>query len=207
MPGVKLTRWMQVFSPLPLEHAAARERSGEDELEARFAEVYQAQFEYVWETARRLGVRLEEADDVVQETFLVVHRLLATYEHRGTMRGWLFAIVYRVVQRHKRTLRRWFAGWDSKASVETVAQSSALGPDRAAEAEQEARVLEAIMEKLSPEQRAVLVLAELEERPLTEVAEILGINVYTARSRLRLARDHVESSLARLSARDRWRLK
>ena len=197
---------MRVLSPASLEYDGPGERTHEDRA-AVFVELYRTQFEYVWQSAHRLGVRAEEVDDGVQETFLTVHRLMNEYEHRGSIRGWLFSILYRVTQRHKRSSRRWTSGWDSEASFETVPESSAHGPDRIAEAEQDARRLEAILDKLNPEQRAVLVLTEIEERPVTEVAEILGINIYTARSRLRLAREHVATSLERQTARDRWRLK
>ena len=53
----------------------------------------------------------------------------------------------------------------------------------------------------------MLVLAEFEERPVSEIAEILGINVSTATSRLRLAREQVEAAMARRRARDGWRYK
>jgi RNA polymerase sigma-70 factor, ECF subfamily len=71
-----------------------------------FAELYRAQFSYVWKTARRLGVNAGEVDDVVQETFLTVHRLLDTYEPLGSVQSWLFSLLFRVVQRHRRSLRR-----------------------------------------------------------------------------------------------------
>jgi len=68
-----------------------------------FAELYRTHFAYVWKSARRLGVQPADLDDVVQETFLNVHRLLDTYEAKGTEHGWLFAVLFRVVQRHRRT--------------------------------------------------------------------------------------------------------
>src|SRR3954469_7790899 len=67
-----------------------------------FAELYRTHFAYVWKSARRLGVQPADRDDVVQETFLTVHRLLDTYEAQGTEQGWLFAVLFRVVQRHRR---------------------------------------------------------------------------------------------------------
>ena len=50
-----------------------------------FAELYRTHFAYVWKSARRLGVQLADLDDVVQETFLTVHRLLDSYEEQGTV--------------------------------------------------------------------------------------------------------------------------
>src|SRR5262245_59759542 len=71
-----------------------------------FDEIYRTYAGYVWKSARRLGVSREAADDVLQETFLNVHRLLGTYEPRGSMQSWLFSVLLRVVQRHRRSHER-----------------------------------------------------------------------------------------------------
>ena len=172
-----------------------------------FVELYRAHFAYVWRSARRLGVSQGEADDVVQETFLTVHRLLDSYEHQGTLRSWLFSVLFRVVQRHRRSSRRRTALTDSEANVDAVPCSVAGAPDKTAETNESVRVLEEILGTLDPEKRAVLVLAELEEKTIAEIAEILAINVNTASSRLRLAREHLETAMARHHARDGWRYK
>jgi RNA polymerase sigma-70 factor (ECF subfamily) len=172
-----------------------------------FAELYRTQFPYVWKTARRLGVSAADVDDVVQETFLTVHRLLDTYVATGSIQSWLFAVLFRVVQRHRRSQRRRTALTDDGLNVDAFAGSSARAPDKNAENLQTVRILEEILDTLDPDRRAVLVLADLEEKPTNEIAEILGINVNTASSRLRAAREHVEAGMARHRARDGWRLK
>ena len=176
---------------------------------ASFLELYRAHFAYVWKSARRLGVSQAEADDVVQETFLTVHRLLDTYEQQGSERSWLFSVLFRIVQRHHRTNRRRTALTEDGGSVDpdAVAGSAASAPDRTVETKETIRTLEEILDSLDPEKRAVLVLAELEEKPIAEIAEIVGTNVNTAASRLRLAREHVEAAMARHRARDGWRYK
>ncbi|MDB4934133.1 MAG: hypothetical protein JWP87_1105 [Labilithrix sp.] len=172
-----------------------------------FAELYRAHFSYVWKTARRLGVNPGEVDDVVQETFLTAHRLLDAYEALGSYQSWLFSILFRVVQRHRRSQRRRTALTSDGLDVEAFAGSSARAPDKNAEHQETVRVLEEILDTLDADRRAVLVLADLEEKPIAEIAEILGINVNTAASRLRVAREHVEASMARHRARDGWRFK
>jgi RNA polymerase sigma-70 factor (ECF subfamily) len=169
-----------------------------------FAELYRTHFSYVWKTARRLGVSNAEADDVVQETFLTVHRLLDTYEPHGSLQSWLFSLLFRVVQRHRRSLRRRTARTADGTDLEALPASTARAPDTSAENVESVQIFEAILDKLDPDKRAVLVLAEIEEKPVMEIAEILGINVNTATSRLRVAREHVEASLARRRARDGW---
>jgi RNA polymerase sigma-70 factor (ECF subfamily) len=171
-----------------------------------FAELYRTHFAYVYKSARRLGVQPADVDDVVQETFLSVHRLLDGYEPKGTERAWLFAVLFRVVQRHRRSHSRRNALNDDAAQVDALPASAARSPEKSAENGERVRVLEEILDKLDPDQRAVLVLVEIEEKPIAEVAEILDINANTAASRLRIAREHVEAGMARHRARDGWRL-
>lgn len=178
-----------------------------EDVPALFAELYRTHFAYVWKTARRLGVSAADVDDVVQETFLTVHRLLDTYENKGTPQSWLFSVLFRVVQRHRRTHRRRAGLTDEGTNVDSLPGSSARAPDKSAETSETVALLEGILDTLDPDQRAVIVLAEIEEKPLAEIAEILGINVNTATSRLRLAREHVEAGLTRHRARDGWRFK
>jgi RNA polymerase sigma-70 factor (ECF subfamily) len=161
----------------------------------------------VWKSARRLGVQLADLDDVVQETFLTVHRLLDSYEEQGTEQSWLFSILFRVVQRHRRMQSRRNARTDGGAQLEALLASSADAPDRNAETGETVRLLEEILDTLDPDQRAVLVLADIEEKTVAEVAQILGLNPNTAASRLRMARGHVEAAMTRHRARDGWRLK
>lgn len=171
-----------------------------------FVELYRTHFAYVWKSARRLGVGAAELDDVVQETFLSAHRLLDSYEARGSERSWLFSVLFRIVQRHRRSRGRWAAFAESGTDLDQI-PGTARAPDKSAETNQTVRILEGILDELDPEQRAVLVLAEIEEKPVNEIADILGINRNTAASRLRAARMHVEAAMARHRARDGWRHK
>lgn len=167
-----------------------------------FADLYRAHFAYVWKSARRLGVAPSDVDDVVQETFLTVHRLLDSYVAQGTERGWLFSVLFRIVQRHRRTHARRDARNVDDAIVESMPASASAAPDRTLEANEEVRMLEEILDTFEPEQRAILVLCDVEEQPVAEAARILDINPNTAASRLRTARERLETSVARYRARE-----
>ena len=56
---------------------------------------------------------------------------------------------------------------------------------------------------MDDQKREVFVLAELEQLPVPEIAEAIGVNVNTAYSRLRLAREAFNQAIARHQARDR----
>jgi RNA polymerase sigma-70 factor, ECF subfamily len=163
-------------------------------------EVYERHFDFVWRTARRLGVESAQVDDVVQEVFMVVHRRAGEFEGRATLKTWLFGITRRVVANHFRTARR--------KPAEPYGQAEPHDP-RAGDAESALataegnRVLHALLDELDAEKREVFVLAELEEMTGPELAQTLGLNLNTAYARLRAARAAFEQALVRHRARTR----
>ena len=76
-------------------------------------------------------------------------------------------------------------------AAEFDSQSPTPGPDHLAERES----LETAFGRLSVDQRSILVLHHLEQRPLTAIAGVLGIPVGTAKSRLHAARAALERAL------------
>jgi RNA polymerase sigma-70 factor (ECF subfamily) len=136
-------------------------------------------------------------DDVVQEVFLVVHRKLDEFEGRSTLRTWLGGIVRRVVADHKKKRGNQATGQEA---VEDHPFES--GEDPAAELEQRAAaaVVSALLEKLSPPQREVFVLYELEQLTMREIAELTQTNENTVQTRLKSARQAFQRSLERYRA-------
>ena len=66
-----------------------------------FDNVYDTYFPYVWRSVQRLGVPAASTDDVAQEVFMVVHRRLAEFEGRSTLKTWLYGIALRVARAHR----------------------------------------------------------------------------------------------------------
>ena len=63
-----------------------------------YEQVYETNFDFVWRNARRLGLSDGVVDDVVQDVFLVVHRRLAEFQARSSIRTWLFGILLKVAK-------------------------------------------------------------------------------------------------------------
>jgi len=168
-----------------------------------FASVYEEHFEFVYRTVRRLGVVESAAEDVAQEVFVCVHKSLGAFEGRSSVRTWLFGIARNVAYRHRRTLSRriTMAPDDGLASAHDASAPSAHDQAERTEA---ARVLDAILGAMDDEKREAFVLVELEEMSMPEVAEALGINVNTAYTRLRSARQQFEAALTRYRAKSAW---
>lgn len=174
-----------------------------------FEEVYEQNFAFVWRSVRRLGVPVSAVDDAVQDVFVVVHRRLPTFEARASIRTWLFAIVIRVVRDYRRAYRRkdlpvHAAGGPTDPDEVAASENN---PQEVAAKHEAARLMHELLDRLDDEKREVFVLSELEQMSVPEIAEAVGINLNTAYSRLRAARQEFEQGVARLRARDGWRMR
>jgi RNA polymerase sigma-70 factor (ECF subfamily) len=135
------------------------------------------------------GSGASDLDDLVQVAAEQTFRKLPTFEGRSNLRTWVYAICYRVLLKH----RRWYRRWSARFRLEDEGDLAAPdrdGPLPSAQLElrERARVLQAGLSRLSELQRAVVVLHDLEELEIAQVASIVDCNVLTARSRLRDAR-------------------
>ncbi len=174
-----------------------------------FDEIYESHVDFVWRSARRMGVRPSSADDVVQEVFLVVHRRLAEFEGRASFKTWLSRILVNVVQTHFRTRKRkarYFEGGDVDPDDlhGSIEHTPRLGPEALTQRKQANRVLHEILAQLDEEKRLAFVLVELEELSVVEAAETLDVNVNTLHSRLRAARKAFSEGAARFRASEGW---
>jgi len=183
-----------------LEIASAPAPTGDSIALPAFAEIYDGHFDLVWRTARRLGVPEASADDVVQDVFLVLHRKLNEYDGQTPLRRWILGMTVRVVADHRRRYRRKDAPCipapaDSDGNV--LLASTQRPPSVDVEIDEQMRLLEQLLSQLTEEKREVLVLSELEEMTVPEIAELLGANVNTIYARLRTARQEFERLYAR----------
>jgi RNA polymerase sigma-70 factor (ECF subfamily) len=167
-----------------------------------FDDVYRACFSFVFRNAKRLGVRDGSVDDVVQEVFLVVHRRLGDYDGRAPLKSWVYGILARVVRGQRRTFRR----KDRPASSGALDDSSLFAvdtsePQRLIEQREAARFLFRLLDMLDDDKREVLILAELEQMTVPEIADAIGVNLNTVYSRVKAARKAFIEIHARESAR------
>lgn len=166
-----------------------------------FEDVYEEHFDLVWRTARRLGVPESAVDDVVQDAFLVLHRRLPEYDGRASMKAWLLGITVRVVADHRRRYRRKES--HCEPTDEDAIVSSMPAPIDEVEQAESVRLLADILSQLDEDKREILVLRQLEEMTVPEIAEVLRANVNTIYARLRAARREFEAAYARHRARER----
>jgi len=158
-----------------------------------FRAVFEAHAAFVWRTVRRLGVREADLPDVCQEVFVVLSRRMPALDLSRSPRAWLFSVAARVAADHR---RRAYVRYERPS--EEVALAGGPAPQLTALAQKEARAtLDRILDGLEEDQRAVFILYELEQLPMSEIAQAVASPLQTCYSRLHAARAKVEAAIAR----------
>ncbi len=136
--------------------------------------------------ARRLCYRTSVIEDVVQEALIVVYRRVGTIRSPAALAGWLLTVIARLCMLPALMLMR---GVEELASLEESRELAKVPPD-------ELRIdLVNAIESLSPSHREVLLLRDLEDLTIGEIARRLGVTREAAKSRLRRARTLVREYL------------
>ena len=166
-------------------------------------EVYGAHADFVWATLHRMGVRHDDLADVMQEVFFVVHRRRCSFDGSSSLRTWLFGICIRLAKNyHRKAHRRRERSVVEPPEDRTWVGAGSSDPEKALERRRARRAAEVMLDRLSPDKRAVFVMFEVEGLGCDEIAEQVGIPVGTVYSRLHTARRSFAKQLARWHARE-----
>ena len=151
--------------------------------ELGFEAVFRQHAPYVMRVLRRFGVRDGDLQDVCQDVFVIVLRKLDEFEGRAAIRTWLYRICARTASDYrKRAHRRYEVLGAVREPSHAETQHDELTLRR------NAKAVNAVLGCMGAPKRAVFVLYELEELPMSEVAKIAGCPLQTAFSRLYAAR-------------------
>ncbi len=151
----------------------------------------------------RLGVQPDAIDDAVQEVFLAVHRQGGYRPGAARPTSYLANLSLRAASAHRRSERR-RRDRESEAPVEDVA-AVADGPVELLETNESLRRLDALLERLDPDLRTTLILAEIEGETCASIAAAMGIPVGTVYWRLHQARKKFQKALQAQDATTRPR--
>jgi len=159
-------------------------------------EVFDAHAAWVLRVLGHLGVLDADVPDASQEVFLVVHRKLAGFEGRSSLRTWLYGICVRVAAARRRAGRR-------RAEPALLSPpETPPSPQDALERRRDTERLRAILASLDGEKREVFVLFEIEGLTMKEVTEAIGCPLQTGYTRLHAARAEVLAAWKRAAARE-----
>ncbi|SRR5579883_635983 len=150
---------------------------------------------------RMLGNK-EEAEEIVQDTFLKIHQGIDAFRNETSFSAWIFRIAHnlcidclRTRKRKKRdiqfsamlTLRSFFDNETEIPESQQIADLS-MEPGQRLDLKEESAMLEASLAEIPETQRAVLILHDIEGLAYQEIAAIVGTSIGTVRSRLHYGR-------------------
>ena len=160
------------------------ELTGEEQ--QRLAWMLQTLFPPAWRVGLRFGLSGAQADEIAQEAFVVAARRLPNIEP-GHERAYVLGVALRLASNARRLLSQRVERVAEFEGVSEPTDGLPLAEEVLAQ-RRRCEALDRILNSMSAVLSEVLVLYEIEELTLPEIAEALGIPENTAASRLRRAR-------------------
>jgi RNA polymerase sigma-70 factor, ECF subfamily len=172
--------------------ASLQAEAGAGPSHADFVHAYETCFDPVWRICRRLGLSESSADDAAQDTFVHAHARWHDFEGRSSRRTWLIGIAINVARNYR---RREHKPHDALHDRELLDRQP--NPEERQLSRERLMRLDALLDQLSDAKREVFVLVEIEGMTAPEIARLLGVELATVYSRLRMARLEIAAALAR----------
>ena len=142
----------------------------------------------------------EDAEDIVQESFVKAYLALKKFKGDSSFYTWLYRIVYNLAIDYKRKIQRRggiASEYDESvmSGVKDGPHSQLESPDRSLERGEVAEQISAALSELTEQHRTIVLLREVDGLSYDEIAKIVGVKKGTVMSRLHYARKKLQESL------------
>lgn len=165
-----------------------------------FGELVKRHQDRLYPTLVRLTGSAEDAQDLLQESFLRAYRKLGRFRGGSSFYTWLYRLAVNLALSHRRRRKgpaRLSELWvDRETELDPADLSERSDPTLPAERAERDAMIQAALDALAPDHRAVVVLKEFDGLRYEEIAAILDIPVGTVRSRLHRARKELRDQLS-----------
>ena len=165
-----------------------------------FEELYGEFSSLVYSLSLRMSGSPERAQDLSQEVFLRIHKSLARFKGKSTLKTW----IYRITLNHCRSKlgRKRYPtdSLDEPEAREVVEERR--GPEDRALAQDAKRTVEKALTLIDPSFREAVVLRDIEELSYQEISEVLSVKIGTVRSRISRGRAQLKLKLEEMSSKE-----
>ncbi len=167
------------------QHWIEAARGGDRDAFGRLVQAYQRP---VYNLTYRMLGNVEEAEDAAQEVFIRAYRKLDTFDPQRKFSTWILSIAsHYCIDRLRRRRLKWLSLEDERLPP-SVLVSHQDGPERTMMHSEEKVQIQALLDTLSADYRAVVVLHYWYDLSYEEIAETTGSSVSAIKSRLFRAR-------------------
>ena len=167
-----------------------------------FQELFRRYQNMVWRVCYSFMRNADDAEDLTQEIFIRVYRSLHNFEGRSTLKTWIYRIAINTCQNEIRRLKR----RPQLAETDVQTMSEYLPSTTTTESEwQKANLRDQLamaFSRLRPDEHDILTLRDVEERPYSEIVEILSINLSAAKMRAKRARQSLRVNLYQVTGEE-----
>jgi RNA polymerase sigma-70 factor (ECF subfamily) len=175
--------------------------------QVRFNELMSETYRKVYNMAYRLSGNRADAEDLTQEAFYRAYRSFADYEGDRPFENWIFRIVTRLFLDLLRNRRRRVEAVSYDTPLQTAGGDDNLyfdmaddkpDPEQTMMRESFSEDLQKALDSLTPEQRLLVTLADVEGMPYKDIADMMNKPVGTIRSRLHRTHKLIRSRLEQI---------
>jgi RNA polymerase sigma-70 factor (ECF subfamily) len=152
-------------------------------------DAFDRELDYVFATLRRLGAAPHEVEDLAQEVFVVLYRKWDTLDTSRPLRPYLFGIAFRIFSAQRRRRIR------EVLSPNFEPDADGSDPEDALQSKQAVELLLAALESVPLARRAVVIMHDLDETPIADIAHHLCITRFGAYARLRKGRKELAAAV------------
>lgn len=153
--------------------------------------------QFVYSIAMRLTGNTDESEDLTQEAFIRLWSSRSKFNTTLSMKAWLGKIITNLCLDYIKSSRH--KHHRNSLSIEhSFAKPSEKNPESELEAEELHALIMHLSENLTPKQRAVFVLRDLERFEVDEVCEMLQMSAENVKSNLYHARTFIKSRLLKI---------
>ncbi len=161
-----------------------------------FDELVRRHQDLIFNLLRRLGVRQQDAEDMLQDIFIKAYRSLQRFNLKSAFSTWLYSIAlneWRSWQRSRkrRRLLPFLTGsgpGDAEDGPELEPPDPGPGPEEVVHRRLQLERVEKLLERMHPALREALVLRDIQELEYQEISQLLGVPIGTVKSRINRAR-------------------
>jgi len=156
-------------------------------------DAFRQEFDYIFVTLQRLGAAPGEIEDLAQEVFIVLYRNWPDLDTTRPLRPYLFGVAFRIVCAHRRRRAREIP----HATLDI--NDGAPTPEGWLQSRESIALLLTALESVPLVRRAVVVMHDLDEVPIADIARTLSLTRFGAYSRLYKGRKELTAAVRRLS--------
>jgi RNA polymerase sigma-70 factor (ECF subfamily) len=152
--------------------------------------IYLAAAGFVYNVALRIVGNPDDAQEVAQDTFIKLFEGLKDFKQESSLKTWAYRITVNTALNYRsKAANRFQCRMEQLEDIEAEILPKENPIEAAIDQQGKEKVVRELLNALTPDQRACIVLREMQGLSYEEIAQVLGININTVRSRLKRARE------------------